>query len=118
MLQFLFHLWGDYIFQTHWMALNKTKNTLVGWLACLTHCVIYTIPFAFIGSLNAVLIIFITHFLIDKFRLAIYLVRLKNSSFTPSGFPESTPDYLSFWLLIITDNTLHVTINYLSLTYL
>lgn len=118
MVQLLFHLWGDYIFQSHWMAVNKTSNTLIGWSACLIHCLIYTIPFIFIGSLNAVLVIFITHFLIDKFRLASYLIRVKNLTFTPTGFPDNTPPFLSFWLLIIIDNTLHITINYLALLYL
>ena len=37
------HLMGDYIAQNNWMALNKSKYDKLGWVACLTHCVIYTL---------------------------------------------------------------------------
>ncbi len=119
MEQLIIHLWGDYITQNNWMANNKTKFTLEGWLACLIHCVIYTLPFLLLTtSYIAIIVIFLTHFLIDKFRLAVYLVQLKNWIFTDTGFPKEMPNYLSFWLLIIVDNILHITINYFTLMYL
>ena len=109
---------GDYITQNDWMANTKTKNTKMGYLACVIHSLLYSIPFLFIGSWKAVLVILITHFLIDKYRLAKYVVQLKNWSFTPTGFPESTPAFISVWILFIVDNIIHVSINYLALTYI
>jgi len=119
MVQLLFHLWGDYITQNHWMSVNKVKNSVRGYLAALIHSIIYTIPFLFIGSYTACFMIFITHFLIDKYRLAIYLIRLKNWEWSGDfGFPKGTPIWLSVWLMIIIDNIIHITINYLSLNFL
>jgi hypothetical protein len=116
MIQVLFHLWGDYIFQNDYLATNKIEFTLRGWIACFIHSILYSIPFLFIGSLNAVTVIFITHFFIDKFRLAKYIIRLKNWEWkTKSGFPESTPPFIYTWVIIIVDNIIHVTINYFSL---
>jgi hypothetical protein len=100
------------------MAENKVKNTLEGYLACLVHCLLYSIPFYFIASFNALLVIFFTHFLIDKFRLAKYLCQLKNWTKDPSGFDSNTPAFLAVWLLIIVDNIIHITINYFSIKYL
>jgi hypothetical protein len=111
------------------------------------------------------LVIFGTHFLIDRFRLARYVVWAKNwlgprkfwyrsiaggrPHWTddleyiqahvgeikaddyyiwygatpplwacPTGYPPTTPIWLSTWLLIIADNTLHLAINYAALKYL
>jgi hypothetical protein len=116
MVQLLLHLWGDYIFQNDWMATNKVKNNLIGYLSCLIHCVLYSLPFLLICNVSQIGIIFITHFVIDKYRLAKYLCRLKNIHFKGNGFPDSTPIWLSTWVTIIVDNVLHVTINYLVLT--
>lgn len=33
-------------------------------------------------------------------------------------YPLGTPEYISFWLLIILDNTMHLLINYFSILYL
>jgi hypothetical protein len=118
MLQLLFHLWGDYMTQSSWMANKKVLFTKEGWFACFIHCLFYSIPFAFICSTDALLVIFSTHFLIDKFRLARYVNQIKNGVSTPTGLPEGTPDYLAVWLLFITDNIIHVTINYLAIKYL
>ena len=120
MLQLLSHLWGDYIFQNNWMATQKTKFTLEGWIACLIHCILYTLPFCFfVHSYIAIFVVFITHFVMDKFRLAKYICQVKNLEFKGiNGFSDTTPIWLSTWLLIIVDNILHITINYLSIKYL
>jgi len=118
MIQLLLHAWGDYITQNDWMATNKTKSTLKGWVAVIIHATIYSLPFLFIGSFNAVFVIWITHLLIDKFRLANYVLQLKNWTFTPNGFPDGTPPFLTVWVMIIVDNTIHITINYLALYFL
>jgi hypothetical protein len=62
-----------------------------------------------IASQSAVAVIFTTHFLIDKFRLAKYVNQIKNGVKTDTGFPTETPPWLAVWLLFITDNILHVT---------
>lgn len=115
MEQIIFHLTGDYITQNHWMAVNKVKFNSKGWLACFIHCTLYTFPFIFICSWLAVFVIFTTHFIIDKFRLAKYIIMLRDWNWNGK---ELQPPFLSVWLLIIADNTLHVTINHFSIKYL
>lgn len=122
MIQLLLHAWGDYIIQNDWMATNKTKRTTMGVIACLIHAITYSIPFAFIcESFWQWIIICTTHFFIDHYRLAVPLIRLKNWCWdkeSTTGFPVNTPVWLSVWLVIIVDNILHITINYVTLTYL
>lgn len=119
MIQLLLHLLGDFITQNNWMAENKSKMTSKGWLACLAHCIVYSIPFAFIASPLALFSIFGTHFLIDKFKLARHVCRIKNWEFsTETGYSKNTPEWLTTILVMIVDNTMHITINYLSLRYL
>lgn len=134
MEQFLAHLWGDYIFQGDWMANNKTAKSF----AALCHVLSYGVPFFIIGaSWWALIVIVGTHFFIDRFRLAKYVVFTKNliapglltaspewiakygwENCKGTGYPSETPPFLAVWLLIIADNTLHLTINYLALRYL
>lgn len=119
MLQALCHLWGDYIFQNSWMANKKTLFTFEGWMACLIHCITYTLPFLLITTDPLkIFIIFSTHFVIDKFRLAKYFCQFKNWQFTPTGFSQETPAFIATWLLFIVDNIIHVTINYITINYL
>lgn len=37
------HFIADYIVQSDWMARNKSKNNLTGWIAAISHCITYTI---------------------------------------------------------------------------
>lgn len=75
------HLVGDYLVQNRWMALNKSKNTLKGWLAAVIHCVIYTMMVT--TAMNNwdflwIVVVFFSHFIIDKFSLAeIYMHYVK-----------------------------------------
>lgn len=115
MIQVILHLVGDFLVQTNWMAINKIKYTLTGYMACLLHCVVYTLGFAitYHHQPYAVLVIFLTHFVIDKFSLAKYWMKyMKNVDI------NLMPIWMYVWLTIITDNILHVIINYLSLLYL
>lgn len=74
MPQLIAHLIGDYILQSTWMALRKNKVT---WI-CLLHCLTYTICFIpLTQSWRALGVIFFTHFLIDRFGLARYVIWLK-----------------------------------------
>lgn len=74
MEQLILHLFGDYVTQSDWMANNKTKRF---WPA-FWHALVYSLPFLFIGSLAAVAVIFVTHFFIDRYRLARFVVYAKN----------------------------------------
>lgn len=148
MNQLLVHILGDFILQSDWMALNKSKRTI----PCLVHVIIYTSCFLLLTtSWKALAVIGITHFLIDRFHTPlkrfIWLRNHLNPTFEyprytwcdSTGYyddspynsgkgeffyyvppPETTPRlfFISMWLYIIHDNFLHLTINYLALTYL
>lgn len=109
--QIVAHLVGDYILQSHWMATEKTRNSV----AAGVHAVTYTLPFAFITwSPLALALICGTHFVVDRWRLARFLVWAKNGArgpVTATGYADDVPAWLSVWLLIIADNVLHILIN-------
>jgi hypothetical protein len=84
MLQLILHLIGDYVTQSDWMAQNKTKRS---WPA-LCHAVVYSLPFLLVTQSPAALAVICgTHFLIDRFRLARYVVWAKNVLLQPSPCP-------------------------------
>jgi len=126
MLQLILHLIGDYLLQSDWMALNKTKCSK----AAAAHAVTYSLPFLILSpSLEAFAVICITHFFIDRFRLARYVVfaksRLAPKSYwhdwedcKETGYHKEVPQWLSLWLLVACDNTIHLLINFLALEYL
>lgn len=124
MEQLLLHLIGDYLTQTDWMAIEKTKRNA----AAIAHAVVYSLPFLLLGpSLVAFAVILVTHFFIDRYRLARYVVFAKNwitnrslkwADCSATGYHKDTPPWLAFWLLIIADNTLHLCINYGALRWL
>lgn len=112
--QIVAHLVGDYILQSHWMATEKTKSGF----AATVHAFCYTLPFALIASPIALILIFVTHFFVDRFRLARFVVWLKNGPWQPltaTGYQENVPAWLSVWLLIIADNTIHIICNGLAI---
>lgn len=121
--QLVAHAVGDYILQSHWMATAKTRNSV----AAAIHAITYTLPFLLITqSPEALAIICGTHFLVDRFRLARFVVWFKNGPWkivptyhgwlrlkpvTATGYDDDVPAWLSVWLLIIADNIVHVVIN-------
>jgi hypothetical protein len=119
--QILCHLVGDYIIQSDWMASEKTKRSL----AAAVHAVTYTLPFLFL-TLDPAALAFIagTHFVIDRWRLARYVCWAKNIPWKPwadcaaTGYPSDKPAWLSVWLLIIADNTMHLICNAAALRWL
>jgi hypothetical protein len=135
--QLIAHGIGDYILQSDYMALQKTKSK---W-AALAHVLTYTIPFLFITHAPlALFVIASTHFAIDHWRLARYVVWAKNfigprwiddpnqpgmklrnypwAECVGTGYHASRPDFLAVWLLIFADNLIHVTINAAAILYL
>jgi len=121
----LAHLFGDYIIQSHKMATRKSISSF--W--CAIHVLLYGIPFAFIPDITllAWIIIVGTHFIIDRFSIAKYLIYFKNrlweyqnldECMSNFGYNKETPVWLSFFLYVVLDNTLHITINYYAYIYL
>ena len=140
MEQLIFHGIGDFYLQTDWQALNKKEKGWLGFYACLKHCTTYSLPFLFIGSWKAVLVIFVTHFIIDRTNLVSYCLAWKNHvkktivEFTENdvqvltgkyaydisnfGYGLDRPFAITIWLYIISDNLLHIICNYLALRFL
>lgn len=123
MIQLILHLIGDYITQSDWMAQNKTKSHF----AALCHALVYSLPFLLIADRWAFGVIFVSHFLVDRYRLARYVVFAKNFMGWPfpkwedckaTGYPSDRPAWMAVWLLIIADNTIHLAGNYFAVKYL
>lgn len=110
--QLLAHLIGDYILQSEWMAVNKTKRSFPAFV----HVFFYTIPFCFLTTnVYALILISGTHFLIDRFSIAQHICKVRNY-ICPirlwfSSKETEMPIWLGFWLNVIVDNTLHLVIN-------
>lgn len=125
-LSLIAHAFGDYILQNDWMATQKTSR----WSPAIWHGITYTLPFIIAThSLAALLVICITHIIIDHYRLARHLVWFKNQfapkAFRPSkaalkttGYAETTPVWLATWLMIFADNAAHIAINTAAIIFL
>jgi hypothetical protein len=130
------HAVGDYVLQSDWMASEKTKRSV----AALAHAATYSLVFLFFTtSWKALAVILWTHFFIDRFRLARYVVWAKNF-LSPSitmegekathwwwawsacknsfGYPPDRPAWLACWLMIIADNIIHIVLNAAALRWL
>lgn len=124
----ILHFVGDYIIQSNWMANEKTQRWLPAWI----HGITYTLPFLLLTrSILALLVICVSHVLIDHYRLAKHLIWMKNflaprsypqptwkEATMNGGFPLTTPVWMAIWLMIIVDNTVHVLINFGALAFL
>ena len=86
MEQLLCHILGDYILQSDWMAMNKGKKTV----PCLVHCFIYTLPFLILTQeWKALLIIFISHFIFDRWHILLKrVIWIKNHLNPRFEFPD------------------------------
>jgi hypothetical protein len=122
----LAHLVGDYLLQSHWMATEKTKR----WWPAIVHAVTYGLPYLVLTrSVPALAVIVGTHAVIDHYRLARHFSWAKNlvgprghnppwRDCKTTGYPEDTPIWLAVWLMIISDNTIHLLINVAALRWL
>ena len=116
--QLVAHVVGDYVLQSDWMATNKTHRSV----PAMVHAAVYSLPFlALSHSPLALLIIAVSHFTIDRWRLARYLCWLSNllapaphrswAECRATGYPPDRPAWMAQWLMVIVDNTVHVLIN-------
>lgn len=108
------------------MATQKTLR----WSPAIWHGITYTIPFLIATqSIAALLVICVTHIIIDRYRLARHLMWFKNqfapkafrpdrSTLKTTGFPAETPVWLSTWVMIIGDNAAHIAINTAAIIFL
>lgn len=122
----LAHLAGDYLIQSDWMAAEKTRR----WWPAVAHGVTYGLPFLVVTRSPAALaLIVVTHVVIDRYRLARHVVWAKNlfaprryrypwAECSATGYHRSRPEWLAVWLMIIADNTLHLTLNVIAVLYL
>lgn len=121
----LAHLFGDYVIQNDWMANAKTTSHLPAAIHGVTYAACF-LPLT--RNPKALAIIGGTHFVIDRWRLAKYVVWARNQ-FAPAesryayedsgmmGAPPGRPDWLSGWLGFIADNSMHLLINHLTLRH-
>jgi hypothetical protein len=133
--QIICHMVGDYLLQSDWMATGKTNR----WRPAAAHACVYSAGFLlFQPSVIAFIVIIGTHFLIDRYRLARYVVWAKNflgpivmtkvgprSIVNPpwtecqsTGYPPDRPAWMVVWLMILGDNIIHILVNGLALRYL
>lgn len=138
--QVLCHLIGDYILQSDWMANEKTKKNI----AALAHGFFYALPFLFLtGSHDwSFFAIWFAHYIVDHLRLARYVVYAKNflspaktlqidthpakyakwwhpwSECSVTGYHQDRPVWLTTWLYIIADNTIHILCNAAAMRWL
>lgn len=85
----LAHLVGDYLFQSDWMATEKLKR----WWPAAAHGITYTLPYVLVTRNPwALLIIGGTHIVIDRYRLAKYVVWLKNQVGAKRTYVYRTPE--------------------------
>ena len=136
MEQLLIHLFADYWLQNDWMALNKK----IRWWPAIVHGIVYTLPFLILTrSIYALLVICISHIIIDHTDIVNKLNQIKNWYFRSNNVGyfkqlgnglldqqmrvltdgyNKRPLFIRVWLIIIQDNILHLIINYLSIKYL
>ena len=135
MLQLILHAIGDYLIQNDWMALNKKKRTWLGELACQIHCITYSLPFWYFYNWEVALVVYVTHYVIDRTNIIAYFLAIKNGMFkiichnsfmryytlkfdvSNFGFGLDRPPFISIWLYIIVDNIFHIICNYSAINY-
>ncbi|MHA6260080.1 DUF3307 domain-containing protein [Sporosarcina sp. CAU 1771] len=97
------HLVGDFLFQTNWMAINKSTK----WVPLLSHCTVYTaslFSLALVGNyvlpIEVIVLLFVSHIVLDRRKFVVWWVeRIMNSK-----GPESK------WLKIVVDQVFHILI--------
>jgi len=115
------HLTADYLLQSKQTALSKSKKGLRGAVCCTIHCVIYATTvclFLFRFDLLFFSLVFLSHFLIDRWSLAEkWLQLIKGRTFKEAL--ESQDKYREFDVAFscivyaVADNTMHLVLLWL-----
>lgn len=130
----LAHFIGDYVLQNNAMAKYKTSNTKVAFIhGFIQGLLLEIVVMAFYPNTiwwvvyTIFLITWLSHSYIDRYRLAKPIIWAINQIAPKSerypwykakennGHSFGTPNYMSNWLMIIFDNTLHLTITFILL---
>lgn len=121
------HMVGDWVLQPRYMAIEKGKNTLSGYLYCLLHVAVYTwcyIIFVPNQSIQFYLSIAIPHFIIDKWSLMSHWQKFKDGQFWwqayeeyPTNFEARVQMGFAGMRYAVEDNTAHLVCMYLSHMY-
>lgn len=122
------HLFGDYLLQNDWMAMNKKKKEPIGIMACFIHCFIYTVcVYIFLLPLLpqnylicGIIIwgIFLSHFILDKTYLIDRWFRLTHGrSWKRLGIFYTEVEDIArvvFTAIVqtVADNTIHLVLMY------
>ncbi len=122
------HLIGDFLLQNKWMAMNKSGNSL----KCAVHCLVYTAAvtattWPSIHGWQWSLLVFLSHFPVDRWSLADKWLDLINSrslrDFMINGKRE-IPNHLdadnyhalrggfTTFVYVAADNTIHLALMY------
>jgi hypothetical protein len=130
------HLFGDYLLQNNWMALNKKKNIF----ACIIHCLIYTaciIIFMYNNiqilspstQLLIIILLFASHIILDGTNIVDHwfgMIKGRSFKSVENYINNSNKTdieknfYISYTTLVQTmaDNTLHLFFMYLIFKFL
>ena len=118
------HFVGDYLLQNQWMAVGKSHKGWHGHVCCSVYVLLYTIAVGtFTGWHPAFLLaVAVPHWIIDRWSLAVYLLKLKNGYDLHGVWQKAplcanpAPEWLeqNVWkvafaapVYIFNDNTLH-----------
>jgi hypothetical protein len=130
------HFVGDYLFQSQWMATEKSYPGIRGHKACTIHVLLYTFAVALFTGWHPLFLLAVAapHWLIDRWSLAKYWLRYKNGYDAFKGVWEKAPvcavpapDLLerNVWkvafaapVYIMNDNTLHWVCLWFTVKYL
>jgi hypothetical protein len=130
------HLFGDYLFQNNWMALQKKHRTL----PCLTHCLIWTgcvtlsiwpelVPLSLPRILWTMALLCLSHFLLDRTDIINWWLRtirsrsweeMRDIYSDAERLPLEKHALTSYTALVqtVADNTLHLAFVYAIVRFL
>lgn len=100
------HLFGDYIIQNDWMALNKKKDSFT----CAIHCflwawsvMLFGLPWSSPSSVwsPVCLVLFATHYLQDRTAIIVWWMKF-------NGQEKFMTGSCSPWSIIVVDNVWHI----------
>lgn len=116
---FIGHLLGDFILQNDWQAMNKKSPTLKGWIACLVHCLLYTLAVIVCTGWwkwYLIVLVFLSHFPIDKTYILVRWMRWFGSFKRILDNPDTDMRH-KVWAYLFVDQTVHLSLLWLIAKY-